>query len=319
MAGLFAKPDEDLLIAGIAGKGLWGSSDGGDSWVQMGTGKGSATIVNRLTRIVFDPGDSATWYESGIYHSEADGVYITNDNGDTFQPVGHTYHVDAVSIDFNDPQRLTLVAGSHETSQTLFKTADGGTTWDNIGEGLPTGTDCTHPYLVDAQTYLVSCGGYHQPGEPQGPVGIYRSTDSGVSWDSVSDVGGGVPVRASDGTLYTVGAVNTPGLLTRSDDDGKTWSEALATGAISNSPPVELPNGLLAALNERRVVVSNDHGTSWTTVTPDLSFVGGGVAYSNQRKAFYVWHAICGFNGAVLVPTDAIMAFDFDYEAFPTE
>jgi hypothetical protein len=319
MSSVFAKPDEDLLIAGVAGKGLWASSDGGESWSELGTGAGSDVIVHRPTQIVFDPTDSDTWWEAGIYHPEAAGIYVTRDNGQTFRALPDTYHVDAIAIDFADDERSLILAGGHEVSKVLFKSVDGGQSWEDIGDGLPEGTDCTRPYIVDANTYLVSCGGYRNPGEEAGPVGVFRSVDAGDTWESVSEVGGGLVVKTSGERLFATGAANTPGALARSDDaEGATWSSALAMGQISNVPLVELPNGLLAGLNERRVVVSNDEGQSWTPVTPDLEFVGGGVIYSAQRKSFFVWHATCGFDGAVLVPEDAIMGFDFDYEAFPT-
>ena len=319
MHAMFTKPDADLLIAGIAGKGLWASSDGGESWSQLGTGKGSEVIVNRPTHLLFDPANSGTWWEAGIYGFEGAGIYVTRDDGKTFQPLPDTSHVDAMAIDFSDDERRLILAGGHEVSQKLFKSTDGGESWENIGAGLPEGTDCTRPYIVDATTYLVSCGGYRNAGEPAGPAGIFRSVDAGETWQSVSDVGGGLPIKTSAGRLFATGAVNNPGVLTRSEDaEGATWTGALASGQISNSPLVELPNGLLAGLNERRVVVSNDEGNTWTTVTPDLEFVGGGVVYSADRKAFFVWHGTCTFDGPVLVPEDAIMGFDFDYEAFPT-
>ena len=55
MTFVSAKPDEDLMIAGVARRGLWGSRDGGMSWHQLGLGGGSATVINRTGSIIYDP------------------------------------------------------------------------------------------------------------------------------------------------------------------------------------------------------------------------------------------------------------------------
>src|SRR3954466_12821056 len=105
------KPDEDMLIAGIAAQGLWASLDGGASWMHLGQGMGSETINNRPTAIVFDPDHPATFWESGIYGI---GVFKTTDKGMTFVKLGEADPSDGVSVDLSDPDRKTLLAASHE-------------------------------------------------------------------------------------------------------------------------------------------------------------------------------------------------------------
>ena len=65
MTYVSAKPNEDLVIAGVAQRGLWGSTDGGMSWHQLGAGGGSATITNRPGSIIYDPVRSDVFWESG--------------------------------------------------------------------------------------------------------------------------------------------------------------------------------------------------------------------------------------------------------------
>ena len=50
-----AEPCTNLVIAGIAKQGLWGTTDGGKTWTKLGSGAGSATITNRPMSIVYDP------------------------------------------------------------------------------------------------------------------------------------------------------------------------------------------------------------------------------------------------------------------------
>lgn len=307
MSFLSAKPDEDLLIAGIALQGLWSSQDGGGSWQRLGTSKGSDEIINRTSAIVYDPLDPKRYWESGLYDSW--GAYETTDDGDTFAKLGTLTHSDLLSVDFSDPDRKTLLAGGHEMEQTLRLSTDGGQNWSNIGLGLPPATNCTTPLIIDPQTFLVGCGGLEG-----GVTGIYRSTDSGDTWSSQATSGGtSAPLRASDGSIYWASAGG--GGLTRSTDDGLTWTDVVGGGVIKGVTPVELPDGRLATLGMNAVVTSADQGATWTEVSPALPYNDtSAVAYSVQQKAFYVWHFSCGLP-PVPVPADAVMMFAFDYTA----
>src|SRR6185369_11119165 len=63
-----ANPCSDMVIAGVARAGLWGTEDGGKTWVKLGAGAGSAVITNRISAIVYDPAAPGTFWESGIYN-----------------------------------------------------------------------------------------------------------------------------------------------------------------------------------------------------------------------------------------------------------
>ncbi len=308
LSNLSAKPDEDMLIAGIALLGLWASRDGGVTWQALGTGSdASAPITNRTSSIVYDPVNLQTFWESGIYNGG--GVYETTDDGATFVLMGDSFHNDLVSIDFTDPQRRTLLAGGHEQSQTLYRSTDSGMTWPNIGASLPPSTNCVYPLIMNTTTYLVGCGGYGG-----GVSGIYQSTDSGTTWTMMSTAGGSfAPLLASDQSIYW----STPnnGGITRSTDGGKTWTAPMGAGMLNSVHPIELPDGRIATIGTVNgslgVLVSADHAATWREVTPVLPYSDPvGLVYSAQRQAFYVWHFTCG-NDAVPVPPDAIVTFPF--------
>jgi photosystem II stability/assembly factor-like uncharacterized protein len=309
MQSVFVKPDEDLLIAGISGRGLWGSRDGGGSWQAMSSDAGAGNITNRPTSLVFDPQNPARFWESGIY--DGPGVFVTMDDGNTFSPLGNVMHCDSVSVDFSDPNRQTLVAGGHEAAKKLSRSTDGGMTWTDIYTGLPPNSSCTFPLVLSAQSHLVGCGAYNG-----GPTGIYQTADGGGTWNQLSASGGaGAPLLASDGSMYWA----SPGGrgLTRSTDNGQHWSDVgVAANVISSVHPIELPDGRLATLGaQRTVVVSADHGASWKSVSTVLPYADAvGLVYSKPHKAFYIWHFTCEFSGSAPVPADAIMSFAFDYE-----
>jgi photosystem II stability/assembly factor-like uncharacterized protein len=305
LGGVFVRPGEDRLIAGVALNGLWSSRDGGASWEALGTGVGSDAITNTPVTITFDPDHPGTFYEAGTYNGG--GGYKTIDDGVTFKVLGDLFHSDLVSVDFTDPERKTLLAGGHEQSQVLRRSTDGGATWVDIGSTLPAGVNCTNVLVLDARTYLLGC----ERGQP----GILRSADAGATWTTVSAFGGArQPLRASDGTLYWASGEDAS--LVRSFDDGVTWEKLVISAGRGTYPtrPIELPDGRIATLGHDHVVVSGDQGDTWSLASVKTPYTDGfGVVYLAPRKSFFIWHWTCGQNAPV--PDDAIMQFPFDYEA----
>jgi len=300
-----AKPDEDLLIAGIALNGLFKSSDGGASWTAMGQGKGSDKIVNRPTMIVYDPDVPKRFWESGTHNSF--GVFRTDDDGKTLINPGPLPGADLVSVDFTDPDRQTLLAGDHEQSHLLYRSTDGGATWGNIGTSLPDATNCTLPLVINSKVHLVGCGGYGG-----GPTGIYRTTNGGSSWKRLTaSGGGGAPLRTTDGTIYWPGVAG--GVIARSDDEGASFVDVGADG-LSKTRPVELPDGRIVTVGNQYLMLSEDRGEHWRQVSVALPYNDAiGVTYSVHQRAFFIWHFNCG-TPPLPVLNDAIMRYDFDYQ-----
>jgi photosystem II stability/assembly factor-like uncharacterized protein len=311
MSYLSSKPDEDLLIAGIAQKGLWASKNGGGMWTALGSGAGSATITNRTSSILYDPAHSMTFWESGIYNGG--GVYQTTDDGVTLSQLGNVTHNDSVSADFTDPQRLTLLAGTHEQTNHLFRSTDGGKTWTDLGSKLPMTTSgfSSEVLVIDAQTHLVGTHTYNNSGTG---LGVYRTTDGGQTWKQVfATAVGGTPLVMKDGSIYW--SVGNNGGMVKSVDKGVTWAMTVGSGVLVTSAPVELPDGRIAALGPQAVMISADCGTSWHAATTSLPYTPNGLTYSPYQKAFFVWHFDCigkAFPGDP-VPNDAVMRFAFDY------
>src|SRR6188508_181065 len=194
---LAAKPDEDLLIVGIASQGLWASSDGGQSWRMLGLGALSAPITNLPTSIVFDPDNAEQFWESGI--NGPVGVYRTGDNGKHFSARGMTQGNELVSVDFADPDRKTLLAGGNAQKQTIHLSTDSGSTWQQVGVQFPPDADVSsYPLVIDENTFLI--GSVPKAG---GVTGIFRSMDAAATWSQVSASGGqSAPLVAADGTIY---------------------------------------------------------------------------------------------------------------------
>jgi photosystem II stability/assembly factor-like uncharacterized protein len=307
LSSLWVKPDEDMVIAGVAGSGLWATRNGGTSWQQLDTGTGAEPILERPRQLLFDPDVPTRFWEAGIY-GNLQGVFETTDDGNTFKHLANVGPADSISVDFTDPMRRTLLAGGHEMVQTVQRSADQGMTFTNVGQGLSSMMQCTFTLVIDAQTHLVGCGEYNSQG-------IYRTTNGGMTWSYITMLGGALwPLVAHDGSIYW----STPnsGAIGRSTDKGVTWTEVTPGGTAMPTHPIELPdNKRIATLgqNPLTVIVSSDQGKTWFPASPILPYNDAqGVAYSAQEKAFFIWHETCG-NGSDPVPPDAIERFDFDY------
>ncbi len=294
-----ATPCSSQVIAGVALAGLWQTTNGGQAWEPLGTGQGSAVITNRPSSIVHDPENQGVLWTSGIYNGA--GIFKSTDVGVTFQQLGEIGHNDLVSVDFSDPNRMTLLAGGHEQKQTLYRSTDGGQSWTNVGDNLPADSHfSSYPLVIDAQTHLVGMCGWGD-----GICGIWRTTDGGASWSQVSDLPAqAAPLWASDGAIYWP---LDDGTLAKSTDLGASFTQ-LPT-SLAPVTPVELPDGRIVSFREGSLAISSDGGDSWSAIGEPLPYQPAGLTYSAQTLSFYVWHWDCG---DVVLP-DAIVRAGFDY------
>jgi hypothetical protein len=298
---LTSHPAYDMLITSVAKQGLWASSDGAATWHQLWPTAGAQQITNRGSSIVFDPAHADTFWESGIYNGP--GVYRTTDNGVTFTALGNAHHIDSVSVDLSDPLRLTLLAGGHEQKQTLYRSGDGGLTWTNVGLNLPMASNfCTNALVIDKNIHLVGCSGYGG-----GTDGVFRTTDGGKTWTHPTDASAAAaPLWASDGAIYW-SLIYDRGLI-KSTDQGNSWKQTIM-GGLRTVHPIELPDGRIVTAGSKTLMISSDHGVSFTPIGADLPFTPNSLTYSPYRNAFYVEQFDC----KNLVLPNAISRFGFDY------
>lgn len=277
LQSIWAVPNVNKVVTGVANQGIYNTTNGGTSWA-----KTSGSVVTfRMTQMVFDPINTATWYACGIYHSP--GIAKTTDGGATWQALGNTYHHDGMAVDFSDPQRKTLLAGTHEQQSTLWRSTNGGTSWTNIG--CPGGGYSSFPYIVNTQTYLINING----------SGTYRSDNAGSSWNKVGNATYGPIIKSGSGELYCAGT----GFVNKGSADGTTWT--YTTMPIANySNPIELPGDKIASINNNGIYISADKGATFKKCCSPLptalsSGVGAwGLCYNSVAGAFYAFTWNCG-------------------------
>jgi photosystem II stability/assembly factor-like uncharacterized protein len=178
--------------------------------------------------------------------------------------------IDALAVDPLDP--LTVYAGAPDSGGGVFKTSDGGQTWEPMRNGMPLGSSVLS-LAIDpsrhATLYAGTFGG-----------GIYKSTDGGVSWTPRNQ---GVNVdnqifalAVTPGSPDTVLAGSERGVY-RSVNGGATW--VLANQGLPSPPAPEGPfvRALVASTTRAyATVVSNgvfrsvDGGATWSAVNRGL-------------------------------------------------
>ena len=175
------------------GNGLYKSEDGGSNWKKIGLEKSE-----RISGIEIDPRDGNTVYV-GILgalwnDSEERGVYKTTDGGATWDKVLYVDEKTGVADLIMDPKNPdVLYASMWEHRRTawnfnsggensaLYKSTDGGATWNKIHNGFPPGKLGRIGIAVapsnPQRVYAVI------ESEKDSDKGMYRSDDGGSSWE----------------------------------------------------------------------------------------------------------------------------------------
>ncbi|HKK63494.1 MAG TPA: hypothetical protein VJ951_13090 [Bacteroidales bacterium] len=178
------------------GDGIYKSIDGGKSWKNMGLEDsrqiGSIVVDPRNSDVVFVAAEGSAWGPGGDR-----GLYKTNDGGETWEKVleiSENTGINNVVIDPVDPDMMyataeqrrrhvhTKIGGGPESA--VYRSTDGGDTWDKSMKGLPGvhigGMGIAVSPADHNVVYLIV-----EAAEDKG--GFYRSTDRGASWNKMSD------------------------------------------------------------------------------------------------------------------------------------
>ncbi len=240
-----------LCVVGLA-CGLAGAQD----WV----GLGPAPLVNgrhtgRVSAVACSPTNPNLYFVAG-----ADGgVWRSTDAGATWTPLTDHLPTTAIGALAMDPTNDNIIyAGSGEANYAnhsrfglgLFKTTDGGDTWEVLAAGVFAGRcfsklliDPTNPQRLYAS--ITRAGGFPElaaaKGHPGalGPLGVFRSDDAGVTWTHLTN---GLPVLSATDLTIDLNAPNTL---------------YAGIGRVFGSPD----NG---------VYKTTDGGDSWTKLAGDL-------------------------------------------------
>ncbi len=278
----------DLAI----GNGVYKSTDAGRTWQHLGL-----RDSQMIAAIAVDPGNADRLCVAVLGHpygpNAERGVFRSTDGGRTFEKVLYRDEytsANEVLIDPRNPNVLYATLWSQQQSfiegqgfgnagMGIFKSTDGGTTWTQLGEGLPSILQANIAIAPSDPNLLYAIVA---PGE--GPIGFYKSTDAGAHWFEAIK-GPGAPLgRAQDmRPLARIGGGDLPTVtvdpkdpqvvysasvvMWRTRDGGLTWSAVRGAPGGDDYQRIWInPNDpqIIAAVADQGAVVSANGGRSWS-------------------------------------------------------
>ena len=223
------------------GDGIYKSTDAGKTWTHLGLRDGQ-----QIPQIIVDPRDPNRLFVAVLGHpygpNAERGIFRSIDGGKSFEKVLYKdENTGGIDVAFDPQNAQTVYAVMWEARQApwengvfsgpgsgMFKSTDGGTTWRQIGKGLPTfdrdglgrigiGIAPSMPSRVFATVDAARNGG------------LYRSDDGGENFTRATE-DARVVSRASDFAEVKVDPKNPDVVFTasvvawKSTDGGKTFN-----------------------------------------------------------------------------------------------
>ena len=246
----------DYLV-GTASGGLWRTKNAGTTWTPVFDNEGTYAIGV----VEIAPSNEKTiWVGTGENNAQrsvafGDGVYKSTDGGTSWTNMGlkDSGHISQIWIHPDDEDTvLVAVQGplwSDAGDRGLYKTTDGGETWNailTVDEHTGINEFVVHPdnfdhivassYQRRRHVWVLINGG---PGS-----GIHRTTDGGATW---SEVNAGLPSKDDIGRIGLAMAPSNPEMIYaiveaqpdergvyRSTDFGQNWEKR--SGHMTTSP-----------------------------------------------------------------------------------
>ena len=266
------------------GDGIYKSTDAGKTWKNMGL-----ELTRQISSIRIHPKNADLVYigaQGAIHGASADrGVYKSADGGKTWNK---TLYVDEntgcvdLSMDMNNPRilyaamwdyrRLPWEMRSGGKGSGLYKSVDGGDTWEKIQTGLPKELGKMSVSVSKANSNKIYLVVESDSQKEQG--GLFVSDNAGKNWNRISKdhrlvqrAWYYVEAFADPVDENTIYVLNSPAV--KSTDGGKTWQSFRAPHGDYHQLWIN-PN------NNKNLIISNDGGAA-------ISF-NGGASWSSQNN-----------------------------------
>jgi photosystem II stability/assembly factor-like uncharacterized protein len=186
-----------LLVASASG-GVWKSVNGGTTFTPIFDRYATGSIGDVA---VYQKNPQIIWVGTGEANNRndvgwGDGIYKSTDGGATFTNVGlaQTFQIARIVLHPADPLTAYVAAvgdlWGDRGDRGVFKTTDGGATWQKLDRGLPSGPQAgaTDVVMDPADPNTLYAAFYQRLRRPYrfdsgGPAsGLFKSTDAGRSW-----------------------------------------------------------------------------------------------------------------------------------------
>ena len=264
----------------ISGKGVYKSVNGGKTWMHVGLEK-----TGQIGAVEIHPNNHNIAYVAAIGQAfnpnPERGIYRTKDGGKSWDKVlflsDTIGFVDLVLLP-NNPDVLfaaawraerkpwTIISGGKEGG--IYKSLDGGDSWEKLSTGLPKG--------LIGKIDLANCASdskvLYALIEAEGKEGgLYKSIDQGHSFKQISD-SKALQIRPFYFNNVDVDPVN-PNIVYvntlrfhKSNDGGKTWNRIRTPHGDNHGMWIN-PNNtdLMVQANDGGANISHNGGRSWST------------------------------------------------------
>ena len=284
---------------GASGGGVWKTTDYGTSWNNVSDGYfespsiGDIAIAQNDANIVY-VGTGSDGLRSNVIAGK--GMYKSIDGGKTWQHAGlrETGQIGAVEIDPTNNNVVWVAAIGQafnaNDERGVYKTTDGGETWDRVlsmsdtigfsdVELLPGNPQVVFAtaWKAERKPWTIISGGANDEG------GLYKSVNGGASWRRITE---GLPtgligkidlaVSPADSSIVyaLVEAPDDEGGLYKSVDQGETFELVSNEGGIRTRPfyyaniDVDPQDTDVVYAMATRYYRSRDGGESWEELRP---------------------------------------------------
>ena len=266
---VFEAGNPQIIYAGLFGRGVYRSLDGGKTWQSALEGRNLGLSGPDILDLNIDPRRSGVLLAA----SYSKGIFKTNDAGMHWEQVWPDGRVQVLARDPIHPD--TIYAGAHP--QGMLRSVDGGNTWEQFGLAKPG----IYALAIDpVETSTLYAGINALP--PEG--GVYKTSNGGKTWKKSSSGVSNPLIRALAihpedrnnifaGSVEGKNPVPAPKLY-RSTNAAGDWTEFsqdhFQTFALLIDPlrPNIMYNGKVYFGVSRSV----DGGVTWTSVNEGLSY-----------------------------------------------
>jgi len=240
-------PVHPNTLYAVTAHSLYKSSDGGAAWHAINNG----LVSLEISALVVDPARPNI-----VYAATRDNLAKSTDGGESWGATGIAYP-GPFSLAIDPTNTNTLYAGVYPG---IRKSTDGGATWVTLRSNTVAGQIVVNP-LKPNIVYAASI---------DNETGVFRSTNAGNDWQTLSD---GLPIRnvralAIDGsrpdTLYA-GLLYGEGVYKLVGREGR-WAEAnygLNGSAVLGLAICSTAPNVLYSATDAGVFKSSDGGASW--------------------------------------------------------
>ncbi|MBL7473272.1 hypothetical protein [Robertkochia sediminum] len=266
----------------IEGRGMYRSIDGGDNWDFIGLPE-----VGQIGAVRIHPVNHNVVYVAAIgkafQANPQRGVYKTTNGGKTWKKVlSISEETGVYDIEFlpSNPQILfatawkaqrkpwSIISGGNPEEGGIYKSVDGGESWDKISDGLPKELIGKIDLAVtQADSKLV----YALVEAPGNEGGLYKSVDQGRSFKQVSSHKG-IRTRPFYYTNLRVDPKDPNVLYSlatgyyKSEDGGKNWKRVSSPHGDNHDMWINPDNpDIFIQANDGGANVTLDGGASWST------------------------------------------------------